>query len=64
MDKFKEELVRMIKSGHDIYFHQADICRILERIKKESVTLESKARITQAIEVFSCIVDPLVEDDE
>jgi len=59
--EIQEELIRMVKLGKNIYFHQEDICRILEIIHSGCDSLSSKARVKQAIEVFSCIVDPLNE---
>jgi len=59
-----EELIRMVKLGKNIYFHQEDICRILEIIYDGCDSLSSKARVKQAIEVFSCIVDPVNPNPE
>lgn len=57
-----EELVRMVKLGKTIYFHQEDICRILNLISDGCESINAKAKIGQAIEVFSCTVDPNHED--
>jgi hypothetical protein len=59
-----EETVRMIKQGNDLYFHQIDICRILEKMEKKCQSLDSKAMLKEALRIFSCTVDPFMEDDE
>jgi hypothetical protein len=59
-----EELVRMVKLGSSIYFHQEDICRILEIIQSGCESINARVKIKHAIEVFSCTVDPLSSNDE
>ena len=53
----KEEVIRMIKHGNNIYFHQEDICRILEIINKMCETLHAKSLIEDLTGIFSCTVD-------
>jgi len=50
--KFDEEVVRMVKIGDDVYFHQKDICRILERLGEGCLSLESRAKLKEALEIF------------
>jgi len=54
-----EEVIRMVRLGKTIYFHQEDICRTLELIYSGCDSLSSKARVKQAIEVFSYTDDVL-----
>jgi len=63
-EQMQEELIRMVKLGKNIYFHQEDICRILEIIYAGCDSLSSKSRVKQAIEVFSCTIDPVNLDSE
>jgi len=57
--ELREEVVRMIKQGNNVYFLQNDLCRILNLIKDGCESLNAKAKLQEAIEIFSCIVDPL-----
>ena len=53
----KEEVVRMIKLHGHIYFHQNDICRILEQMEKNCSSLSAKSMMQEALRIFSCICD-------
>ena len=57
--ELREEVVRMIKQGNNVYFLQNDLCRILNLIKDGCESLNAKAKLQEVIEIFSCIVDPL-----
>jgi len=60
--KLEEEIIRMIRFGTELYFHQNDICRILEKLEKKCHTLDGKRIMKEALRLFSCIAD--VEEDE
>ena len=52
--EMKEEVIRMLQFGDSIYFHQSDICRILSLIDSSCESINAKAKIGQALEIFSC----------
>jgi len=55
--EIKVEVVRMVKLGKSIYFHQTDVCRILNLIKDGCQSINAKADLQEAVEIFSCIID-------